>query len=158
MTRYPDDPADAPDARLTEELAVALSPAGIEPETKARLWRKVTGLIAGNPPAGTSTSRDSEDEWKDVNPLIKCRRLRVDPVAGIQTVLIRALPGACIPRHCHSQDEEFIVLEGECHIGTHHLRAGDAHFAAAGSWHDDITTSTGILVLVRGEYPAPAHS
>jgi quercetin dioxygenase-like cupin family protein len=158
MTRHTDDASDAPDTRLTEDLAAALHPAGIDAETKARLWRRVTGIIGANPPAGTTTFRASEDDWKDVSPLIKCRPLRVDPVAGIQTVLIRALPGACIPRHRHSQDEEFIVLEGECHIGTHHLRAGDAHFASAGSWHDDITTSTGILVLIRGEYPAPAHS
>jgi quercetin dioxygenase-like cupin family protein len=71
--------------------------------------------------------------------------------------LVRALPGASLPRHRHSQEEEFIVLEGECYIGTHHLRAGDAHFAAAGSWHDDVTTRTGVLVLIRGEYPAPSH-
>jgi quercetin dioxygenase-like cupin family protein len=158
MTHHTENPSDSTDAHLTEELAVAMRPAPIEAEARARMWSKVTTLVAEVPPAGTSTSRASEDGWRDVSPLIKCRPLRVDPVAGIQIVLIRAQPGACIPRHRHSQDEEFIVLEGECHIGTHHLRAGDAHFAAAGSWHDDITTSTGILVLVRGEYPAPAHS
>jgi quercetin dioxygenase-like cupin family protein len=158
MKRFSDDASEAQGARLDEEFAAALKPADLDADTRARLWRKVTGLIPGTPPAGTSTCRASEDDWKDAGPLIKCRPLRVDPVGGTQTVLIRALPGACIPRHRHSQDEEFIVLEGECHIGTHHLRAGDAHFAAAGSWHDDITTSTGILVLIRGEYPAPAHS
>lgn len=163
MTRFTDDPSITEpsiteDGRLIEELSAALRPAGLDREVRARMWRKVTGLISENPPAGTSTCRAAEDDWIDVNPLIKCRRLHVDPVAGIQTVLIRALPGACIPRHRHSQDEEFIVLEGECRIGTHPLRAGDAHFATAGSWHDDITTSTGILVLVRGEYPAPVHS
>ena len=61
------------------------------------------------------------------------------------------------PRHRHSKDEEFIVLGGECKIGTQRLVAGDAHFASAGSWHEDITTETGVLVLLRGEYPPPAH-
>jgi uncharacterized cupin superfamily protein len=48
-----------------------------------------------------------------------------------------------------------VVLEGECHIGTHLLRAGDAHSAAAGSAHEAVTTRTGVLVLLRGEYPYP---
>ena len=95
-------------------------------------------------------------EWIALSPLVKFRRLRVDVEAGSQTILVRAEPGGFIPRHRHGQDEEFIVLEGECHIGGHHLRAGDAHFASAGSWHDDITTQTGVLVLVRGEYHATA--
>jgi quercetin dioxygenase-like cupin family protein len=73
------------------------------------------------------------------------------------TVLIRALPGARLAAHRHSKEELLIVLEGECHTGTHPLRAGDIHFAGAGSWHDDITTRTGVVVLIRGEYPAPAH-
>lgn len=158
MTRYTDDSPEGLDARVSEALAGALRPAVFDQVTRARLWRQVSGLIAEKAPAGTVTFRSQQDDWIEVNALVKCRRLRVDPVAGNQTVLMRAMPGACIPRHRHSQEEEFIVLEGECYIGTHCLRAGDAHFAAAGSWHDDITTRTGVLVLVRGEYPAPAHS
>lgn len=50
------------------------------------------------------------------------------------------------------------MLEGECRIGDLRLTAADAHFAAAGSWHDDITTEAGVLVLLRGEYPTPAHA
>ncbi len=156
MTRVDDSP-EGQDAHLTEELSGALRPAELDAQTRARLWSKVSRLVAERAPAGTATFRAEREDWFEVNPLVKCRRLRVDAVAGNQTVLIRALPGACIPRHRHSQDEEFIVLEGECQIGTHCLRAGDANFAMAGSWHDDITTRTGVLVLVRGEYPAPAH-
>ena len=157
MTRIDDSP-EGQEARLTEELSRAMRPAELDGPTRARLWHKVSRLVAEGAPAGTATFRADHEDWFDVNPLVKCRRLRVDPVAGSQTVLIRALPGARIPRHRHSQDEEFIVLEGECQIGTHCLRAGDSNFAMAGSWHDDITTRTGVLVLVRGEYPAPAHS
>ena len=117
------------------------------------VWPSVVAML---PPPGTQTVRAEGAEWIALTPLVKIRRLRVDAAAGSQTVLVRAEPGGFIPRHRHGQDEEFIVLEGECHIGGHHLRAGDAHFAAAGSWHDDITTQTGVLVLVRGEYHAPA--
>ena len=70
-------------------------------------------------------------------------------MAGNQTVLLRAHRGAVLPRHRHSREEEFIVLEGECRIGDLRLEAGDAHFSPAGSWHDDITTDTGVLVLRR---------
>ncbi len=48
------------------------------------------------------------------------------------------------------------MLEGECQIGTHRLVAGDVHVATAGSWHESLTTRTGALVLVRGEYPHPS--
>jgi quercetin dioxygenase-like cupin family protein len=157
MTSGIEDPSEGLDTRLTRELAADLRPVALDDETRARLWRRVSRRIAENTPAGTVTLRNREDVWISLGPLVKCRRLRVDPVAGNQTVLVRALPGASLPRHRHSQEEEFIVLEGECYIGTHHLRAGDAHFAAAGSWHDDVTTRTGVLVLIRGEYPAPSH-
>jgi quercetin dioxygenase-like cupin family protein len=156
MSRIDDSP-EGLDARLTEELSGALRPAELDGQTRQRLWQQVSLRVAEGAPMGTATFRADDGDWFEVTPLVKCRRLRVDAVAGTQTVLIRALPGARIPRHRHSQDEEFIVLEGECQIGTHCLRAGDANFAVAGSWHDDITTRTGVLVLVRGEYPAPAH-
>jgi quercetin dioxygenase-like cupin family protein len=64
-------------------------------------------------------------------------------------------PGGTVPAHRHECEEEFIVLEGECHIGTHKLVAGDVHIAPAGTWHEPVTTQTGVLVLLRGEYPHP---
>ena len=152
MSTKPND--DGVDARCFEQISGAVAPADVKAETRERVWMKIRERVA---PPGTTTSRASEAEWIALSPLVKCRRLRVDTVAGSQTVLVRAEPGGCIPGHRHTQDEECIVLEGECHIGNHHLRAGDAHFAAAGSWHGDITTRTGALVLVRGEYRAPAH-
>ena len=45
-------------------------------------------------------------------------------------------PGGVIPAHRHQHEEECLVLEGECRIGTHRLVAGDVHVAAAGSWHE----------------------
>lgn len=145
------------DDDLLEKLAEGLNPAKLDADARARMWRKVSRAVALPAPEGTETFRADAQDWIELNPLVKCRRLRVDPEGGSQTVLIRALPGACLPGHRHSKEELFIVLEGECHIGTHPLRAGDIHFAGAGSWHDDITTRTGVVVLIRGEYPAPAH-
>ena len=155
MSHKPND--EEVEARCFEHLAGAVAPADEPTEARERIWAKIGELVVPLEPAGATTTRAVEDKWIAVSPLVKFRRLRLDAVARSQTVLIRAEPGGRIPGHRHTQHEECIVLEGECHIGNLHLRAGDAHFAAAGSWHDDITTRTGALVLVRGEYPAPAR-
>jgi anti-sigma factor ChrR (cupin superfamily) len=162
MTRNPEDGpevGDLPegiDTRCFEHLAASLAPAGMSSEGRERIWARIHDRVAASAPDGTRTVRAEGAEWIALSPLVRFRRLCVDIEAGTHTILVRAEPGGFIPRHRHAKDEEFIVLEGECHIGSHHLRAGDAHFAAAGSWHDDITTQTGILVLVRGEYHAAA--
>jgi anti-sigma factor ChrR (cupin superfamily) len=149
---------DIADASLLAQLAEGLRPMRPSDEQRERLRARVQAIPCETLPAGMSTLRRSEGEWQPLNPLVQIKVLRVDAVAGNQTVLIRAAPGAVLPRHRHSHDEEFIVLEGECHIGQLRLEAGDAQFSAAGSWHDDITTHVGVLVLVRGEYPAPAFA
>lgn len=146
-----DDQPEGIDTSFLEHVATAVVPSDMTSEARERIWARIRTQVDSLVPSGTMTVRAEGAEWIALSPLVKFRRLRVDEKTGSQTVLVRAAPGGFIPRHRHNQDEEFIVLEGECHIGGHHLRAGDAHFAAAGSWHDDITTQTGVLVLVRGE-------
>ena len=149
---------DVPDANLIGQLAEGLRPARLSEEQRERLRARVQAIPSEALPAGMSTLRRSDGEWQPLNPLVQMKVLRVDAAAGNQTILIRAARGAVLPRHRHSRAEEFIVLEGECRVGDLRLEAGDAQFSAAGSWHDDITTDTGVLVLVRGEYPAPAFA
>ena len=84
--------------------------------------------------------------------------LQRDDSEGMHTSLMRMRPGGMIPAHRHEREEECVVLEGECQIGTHRLVAGDVHIAAAGSWHEAVTTRTGVLVLLRGEYPHPSSA
>ena len=153
-----DDETDINDSGVYEKLAAALDPAELSAAQRLRMRGRLGELVAQQLPSGMTTLRAAEGEWIEMGPLAKRKVLRVDPVAGSQTVLIRAAAGGILPRHRHSQDEEFIVLEGTCRIGALLLVAGDAHFAAAGSWHEDITTDTGVLVLLRGEYPAPVHA
>jgi hypothetical protein len=59
----------------------------------------------------------------------------------------------CIQATRHQQREEFLVLEGECHIGTPRLSTGDLHVAAP--WHEAFTTRTGVTVFISGEDPDP---
>lgn len=143
---------------LFATLATGLKPATISDTQRSRMRERVRAIPAAQLPAGMATLRGAAGDWLSLNPLVQIKVLRVDAEAGNQTVLIRAAAGAMLPRHRHSRDEEFIVLEGECRIGELRLEAGDAHFTAAGSWHDDITTDSGVLVLVRGEYPSPAYA
>jgi quercetin dioxygenase-like cupin family protein len=139
-------------------VAEGLRPAALTDERRNRMRARVRAVPEDALPDGLATTRGADTAWVALNPLVQMKVLRVDADEGTQTLLLRAAAGALLPRHRHSRDEEFIVLEGRCRIGDLLLEAGDATFAAAGSWHDDITTDTGVLVLVRGEYPAPAFA
>jgi quercetin dioxygenase-like cupin family protein len=146
---------DAGDDPLFEALALALRPVELSASQRSLLRARVLQRVLTEAPAGAQTLRTEAVEWIDLWPGLQARVLRVDEQAGRQTVLLRMQPGGEIPPHRHTQEEEFIVLEGECCIGADRLTAGDFHTAEAGSWHERTTTQTGVLALVRGEYPPP---
>jgi quercetin dioxygenase-like cupin family protein len=127
---------------LQDSLAAAVQPAELGAELRDRLRRR--------------TLREAEAIWIEIAPFVEVRELRRDEVAGTHTSLMRMRPGGFVPGHRHEREEEFFVLEGECHIGTHKLVAGDVHIAPAGTVHEPVTTQTGVLVLLRGEYPHPS--
>ena len=133
------------------ELASSVRPAELPASRRASLRERMLDEARETAPEGTRTLRANEGEWLDLDSHARIRILSRDPVAGTQTVLLRVAAGGRYPGHRHTREEEFIVLEGECHIGAHRLGTGDVHIASAGSWHDDITTRTGVLVMVRGE-------
>jgi quercetin dioxygenase-like cupin family protein len=140
---------------LQEKLATAIKPAELGAAQREHLRRRVLEAAHDRAPEGTTKLRAEKSPWIEIAPFIQMRELHRDQAAGMHTALLRMQPGGVIPAHRHEKEEEFIVLEGECNIGSHQLRAGDAHIAAAGSWHDTVTTTTGVLVLLRGEYPHP---
>ena len=158
MKKKSGSPSAPVEAALFAQLASALPSRALPVQLRERMRQRVMQSIANGAAAGPTTVRAAGGEWIALSPLVKVKVLRVDASAGNQTVLVRAEPGGSLPRHQHRHDEEFIVLEGECRIGNLHLRAGDATFAPAGSWHDEVTTDTGVLVLCRGEYPAPSYA
>jgi quercetin dioxygenase-like cupin family protein len=133
------------------EIAAAARPTELSAAKRASLRERVLTQARDTAPEGTRTLRANEGEWLDLDAHVQIRVLSRDAVARTQTVLLRVAAGGRYPGHRHTQQEEFIVLEGECHIGGHRLGTGDVHIASAGSWHDDITTGTGVLVMVRGE-------
>jgi quercetin dioxygenase-like cupin family protein len=153
---HPNDSALTPD--VIQALDAAIAPAELPVEQRVRLRERVLARIDNASPEGTRTLRARDSVWVEIAPLIEARILRVDQVEGTHTSIMRMRPGGVVPPHRHCKPEEFIVLEGECHIGTHRLCAGDVHLSEEGSWHEAVTTREGVLVLVRGEYPLPAAS
>lgn len=153
MSRSPDDEDLMQD--LQDSLAAAVQPAELGTELRDRMRRRALELAREQAPEGTRTLRAAEAVWVEIAPFVEVRELRRDEVAGTHTSLMRMRPGGFVPGHRHEREEEFIVLEGECHIGTHRLVAGDVHIAPAGTVHEPVTTQTGVLVLLRGEYPHP---
>jgi len=150
--------SDPDDEKMFAELTAAIRPTELGADQRDSLRRRVVERARAQAPEGTRTLRADEGEWQSLDDQIRIRVLHRDPVAMRQTLLLRVAAGGRMPGHRHTQDEEFLVLEGECHIGTHRLCAGDMHVAEAGSWHDDITTAAGVLVLVHGEMRMPAHA
>lgn len=142
------------DAELAAQVAAELAPTELSAERRDRLRECVLVRARDIAPPGTSTVRDDQGQWQRLSDKIELKLLRVDAKAGNQTLLMRVAPGGFLPPHVHEHEEEFFVLEGECHIGNHQLFAGDAHFAAAGSRHETITTRSGVTVLLRTDYPA----
>jgi quercetin dioxygenase-like cupin family protein len=140
---------------LQDSLAEGLRPEELGVEQRERLRRRILEQAREQAPEGTRTLRADESAWIQIAPFVEIRELRRDEASGTHTSLMRMRPGGVIPAHRHAREEEFIVLEGECQIGTHKLVAGDVHVAAAGSWHEPVTTRSGVLVLLRGEFPHP---
>jgi quercetin dioxygenase-like cupin family protein len=141
---------------IQEALASAVQPAELGAGQRERMRRRVLRQAHEEPPEGTRTLRAAEGAWIQVCPFVEVRELHRDDSSGMHTSLMRMHPGGVIPAHRHRLMEECTVLEGECQIGAHRLMVGDVHVAAAGSWHDAVTTRTGVLVLLRGEYPLPS--
>ena len=133
------------------QLAGAVRVAELPAAQRESLRRRMLERARMTSPEGTSTLRAEQGDWISLCPLVQIKILQRDLVAQTQTILMRVAAGGHIPAHRHEQEEEFIILEGECYVGAHRLGAGDMHIAEAGSWHPDITTPTGALVMVRGE-------
>ena len=93
MTDLPEDTFDEADSRVFARLATALQATEISEAQRSRMRLRIRELVASQPPAGTTTLRATEDEWQTLSPLVRVKVLRVDTVAGNQTVLIRAAPG-----------------------------------------------------------------
>ena len=95
------------------------------------------------------TIREDDGAWIEVAPLMTKKILNVNQATGIESYLLRLLPGAAPERHQHDEDELCVVLEGDVSFDEIHLKAGDYHYARKGSWHGRASTVHGALLFLQ---------
>ena len=95
------------------------------------------------------TIRGDEGDWNDLVPLAAKKILNVNRETGIESYLLRLLPGATLEQHRHDEDELCIVLEGDVSFDDIHLKAGDYHYARKGSWHGRAISVHGALLFLQ---------
>ncbi len=89
----------------------------------------------------------NQGEWKTVSAGVQVKLLH--KTTDTKSFLIKMAANTSIDAHTHVQDEESFVLEGEVWLEGVLCRAGDYHYAQAGSQHQQIRTTLGCTLLVR---------
>ena len=143
--------AKAIDPASLDALNAAVKPQPLSAERKQSMRERLLTRIAAEAPPGTRTIRAEQARWHPVTDRIDIKILHRDPERNEQIALLRCKPGAFLPSHPHSMDEECYVLEGEIRIGQHVIRQGDLHIASAGCQHSDLISEQGALLLLRSE-------
>ena len=132
--------ADGP--ALDEALApVALAMPGRRPP--ARLWRRIEAAIDSEGPAEIVNVR-REEGWRQLTRDVQIKRLWDD-----STFLLRCAPGGVLRAHKHPRFEHSVIIEGDMIVDGETYRSGDYHGVPAHIGHSDITSRTGLLMLVR---------
>ena len=121
-----------------------------EPEAADKLRLRAAIVNKVRKP-GTITTRKHEGEWRPLLPGIHVKTLRRDAAAGTETTLWRLQPGARVPAHPHSREEECLVLEGSIVQDGVEYFPGDYLLAENGSRHSPFESPRGALFLIRGE-------
>jgi quercetin dioxygenase-like cupin family protein len=118
------------------------------------MWRELLGglmPLSGQP---ARTVYSNGPEWRDLGGGVSTKEVWRD--GGLVSSFCRLEPGASVPAHDHSRDEECMMLEGELFLGDILLKTGEYQLAPAGSRHGEISTDVGATLFVRGameDYP-----
>ena len=142
------------DADLTDALADGIAPVELSTAERERMRARILKRVAAVPPSGMVTVRAHEGVWRDFGPGVQIKVLHEDSSTNTMSYLVRMKPGARVPVHSHTQEEDCVVLEGEVVIGEHVMRSGDWHLARPGSTHADFCSKTGCLLFIRSEIRA----
>lgn len=144
MSAMPPDSNDL----LLAALSGLLPDESPSPEASASLRARI---VAEAGRMRTQVVRAGEGEWKPFVPGIRIKTLRRDEAAGTQTSLWRIEPGASVPPHPHTHEEECLVLEGSVIHGGVEYFAGDYLLAPAGERHKPFLAPRGALLMIRSE-------
>lgn len=66
------------------------------------------------------------------------------------SMLVRFRPGATVPGHPHTLDEECLMVHGELFLGDVLLREGEFQFAPGGSAHSELSADADCLLFFHG--------
>lgn len=135
------------DKLLIDALASATSSESPSPEAAIRIREQLFQRVHAPGPDFLFV-HSHEGEWI---PLLKGVELKVlRQETDSRSYLLRLSPGAKLPPHEHSLDEESLVLEGDATINGVLCRIGDYHFAPRGKPHGWLSSQKGCLLFVRG--------
>lgn len=142
-------------ADLLAILLEAVPPATPDAERAARMRKRIQegACIQLAAQADYHTVPADGGAWIRIDPRLEMKILYKD--ARATSFLLRLQPGARLPSHVHTADEECLVLEGELRLGEGvTLKAGDYHFAPRGLPHGAAESASGALLFLRSEKPA----
>jgi hypothetical protein len=130
-------------------LAEALAPIAMaypERSPSTDLWRRIEAAVdaAGSTGPATVVNLRREEGWRRYTRDVQIKKLWDD-----DTFLLRCAPGGVLPAHKHPRFEHCVILEGDMIVGGETYRSGDYHGVPAHIAHQDITSRTGLLMLVR---------
>ncbi len=143
---------DVLDGQTLQLLGDAPAVLEFAPEKMRRLRDRVMQRVDDDIAKATQsflTVHSDDGLWIEIAPKIKKKVLYANPETGDESYLLRAEPGAEAPSHVHEHDEYCLVLEGELSFDEIYLKAGDFHFAPAGSEHGIARTDVGVLVYIQ---------
>ena len=135
------------DAAISEALASCVTPLAPSPEASARMRQQLFQRVHA-PVADYLFVHSHQGKWITLLQGIDFKLLREGE--GVRSSLSRRAPGARIPPHDHSLDEENLVLEGAVTVNGVRCGPGDYHYAPSGKSHDWVTSDTGCLLFIRG--------
>ena len=151
MSKTSTDRTIAPD--VLAALLGAVPEARMDPGRKARLREQVLARAAATPEQDSLMRilRAGQGEWRTFIPRIHLKLLRLDRERGTQTSLWRLDPGAIIPQHRHTGEEECLILEGGVSWDGVVYGPGDYLLARPGLLHTAFHSEQGALLMIRSE-------
>ena len=152
MTRSSNDgvpPGQAKALAGVRALDEALAPAAMAfpgRQPPAGLWRRIEAAVdaAGRAAAAPAADLRREEGWRQFSRDVQIKRLWDE-----NTFLLRCAPGGRLAPHKHPRFEHCVILEGDMIVGGETYRSGDYHGVPAHIAHKEITSRTGLLMLVR---------
>ena len=143
--------SDREHALLLAALAGLVPDAEPAPDARLRMRQALMAKLPGERAPTTHVLRHDEGEWQALLPGILIKTLRKDPATRTQTTLWRVAPGAVVPPHPHSHEEECLVIEGSIIKDGIEYFPGDYLLAEVGERHSTFESPRGALFLIRGE-------